>query len=211
VTALSGLHITRPEPVESTRNSVCAEERGVRGSLSPFEIPFPLPVGPWPSNKVLDYRHASVFALPATRPTVERKDPIGLVLARLRRSCSPTPRRCTVRVSSRPSSRLRATEREAAYDIAVLRVKAQEGVLCGDLHLGVVLRKRTGSTQQKNPQKNRSLELHSLAPMCSCLLYGTTAIRAKSWQERGGSSPFGFPPAAVQTRRNLICPVEWFY
>src|SRR6267142_2427643 len=48
------------------------------------------------------------FTFLATRCTVDKHDSIGLVVASFRRNTAPTPKRCTVSVSSRPSSRLRA-------------------------------------------------------------------------------------------------------
>src|ERR1700747_1500272 len=46
--------------------------------------------------------------VPSTRCTVCKHDSIGLVVASFRRNTAPIPKRCTVRVSSSPSSRLRA-------------------------------------------------------------------------------------------------------
>src|SRR5215469_3010101 len=60
VAALGGLHLTRAEPAESTRDSVCAAELAVRRNPSLCEISFPSRVGPWPSDKALDPHRASV-------------------------------------------------------------------------------------------------------------------------------------------------------
>src|SRR6266403_3547465 len=48
------------------------------------------------------------FTFRATRCTVDRHDSIGLVVASFRRNTAPTPKRCTVSVSSKPSSKHRA-------------------------------------------------------------------------------------------------------
>ena len=48
------------------------------------------------------------FTFRATRCTVDKHDSIGLVVISFPRNTAPTPKRCTVSVSSGPSSRLRA-------------------------------------------------------------------------------------------------------
>ena len=91
-------------------------QRRVQFTLQEFQIPeafhsaeflfrFQQPRG---SPTQWDYRPASALHSGPLFSTVEKQDSMGLLEANVCRSSEPTPSRCTVRVSSSPSSRLRA-------------------------------------------------------------------------------------------------------
>lgn len=71
--------------------------------LPEFLLRFEQPPG-GPAQRVIAGRPR--FTLRATRSTVERQDSVGFVEDSVRRGKQSTPSRCTVSVSSHPSSRL---------------------------------------------------------------------------------------------------------